>query len=44
MIVKIEQFVTAYYKMKAPFNWKTTVVSTLDKLQRYFSKIYITAH
>jgi hypothetical protein len=34
LIAKIEQFVAAYNKTKAPFNWTATADSILEKLQR----------
>ena len=37
LIVRIEQFVAAYNKTKAPFNWSTTADSILEKLQRLCS-------
>jgi putative transposase len=33
LIARIEQFVAAYNKTKAPFSWTTTAVSILEKLQ-----------
>jgi putative transposase len=39
LIAKIEQFVAAYNKTKAPFNWTATADSILEKLQRLCSQI-----
>jgi putative transposase len=39
LIAKIEQFVEAYNKTKAPFNWTATADSILEKLQRLCSQI-----
>jgi hypothetical protein len=44
LIAKIEQFVAAYNKTKAPFNWTATADSILEKLQRLCSQISETAH
>jgi len=44
LITKIEQFVTAYNKTKAPFNWTATADSILEKLQRLCSQISGTGH
>jgi putative transposase len=44
LIAKIEQFVAAYNKSKAPFNWTATADSILEKLQRLCSQISGTAH
>jgi hypothetical protein len=44
LIAKIEQFVAAYNKSKAPFNWSATADSILEKLQRLCSQISGTAH
>jgi len=44
LIAKIEQFVEAYNKTKAPFNWTATVDSILEKLQRLYSQITETGH
>jgi len=44
LIAKIEQFVAAYNKSKAPFNWTATTDSILEKLQRLCSQISGTAH
>jgi putative transposase len=44
LIAKIEQFVAAYNKTKAPFNWTATADSILEKLQRLCSQISGTAH
>ena len=37
LVAKIEQFVAAYNKNKAPFHWTATADSILDKLQRLCS-------
>ncbi|MEB3272004.1 MAG: hypothetical protein VKJ44_10240 [Synechococcus sp.] len=39
LIAKIEPFVAAYNKAKAPFNWTATADSILEKLQRLCSQI-----
>ncbi len=39
LIAKIEQFVAAYNKTKAPFNWTATADSILEKIQRLCSQI-----
>jgi putative transposase len=39
LIARIELFVAAYNKTKAPFNWSTTADSSLEKLQRLCSQI-----
>jgi putative transposase len=39
LITKIEQFVAAYNKTKAPFKWTATADSILEKLQRLCSQI-----
>ena len=44
LINKIEQFVAAYDKTKAPFQWTATADSILEKLQRLCSQISGTAH
>ena len=44
LIAKIEQFVAAYNKTKAPFNWTATADSILEKLQRLCSQISGTGH
>ena len=44
LIAKIEQFVAAYNKTKALFNWIATADSILEKLQRLCSQISGTAH
>ncbi|WP_094556268.1 IS630 family transposase [Synechococcus sp. 1G10] len=44
LIAKIEQFVAAYNKTKAPFNWTATADSILEKLQRLCSQISGTPH
>jgi putative transposase len=44
LIEKIEQFVVAYDKTKAPFQWTATADSILEKLQRLCSQISGTAH
>jgi len=44
LITKIELFVVAYNKTKAPFNWTATADSILEKLQRLCSQISGTAH
>ena len=44
LIAKIEQFVAAYNKTKAPFNWTATADSILEKLQRLCSQISGTTH
>jgi putative transposase len=44
LIARIEKFVAAYYKTKAPFNWTATADSILEKLQRLCSQIFGTAH
>ena len=44
LVAKIEQFVTAYNKTKAPFNWTATADSILEKLQRLCAQISGTAH
>ena len=44
LIAKIEQFVAAYNKTKAPFNWTATADSILEKLQRLCAQISGTAH
>ncbi|MFO8237760.1 MAG: IS630 family transposase [Prochlorococcaceae cyanobacterium] len=44
LIAKIEQFVAAYNKTKAPFNWTATADSILEKLQRLCSHISGTGH
>ena len=44
LIARIEQFVAAYNKTKAPFNWTATADSILEKLQRLCSQISGTAH
>ena len=44
LIAKIEQFVAAYNKTKAPFNWIATADSILKKLQRLCSQISEMAH
>ncbi|QPN60137.1 IS630 family transposase [Synechococcus sp. CBW1002] len=44
LIAKIEQFVAAYNKTRAPFNWTATADSILEKLQRLCSQISGTAH
>jgi putative transposase len=44
LIAKIEQFVAAYNKTKAPFNWTATADSILEKLQRLCSQISGTSH
>jgi putative transposase len=44
LIGKIEQFVEAYNKTKAPFNWTATADSILEKLQRLCAQISGTAH
>jgi putative transposase len=43
LIARIEQFVAAYDKIKAPFNWTATADSILEKLQRLCSRISGTA-
>jgi putative transposase len=43
LIAKIEQFVAAYNKSKAPFNW-TATAEHLEKLQRLCSQISGTSH
>ena len=43
-IARIEQFVAAYDKTKAPFTWTATADSILQKLQRLCSQISGTAH
>jgi putative transposase len=44
LIAKIEQFVAAYNKTKAPFKWTATADSILEKLQRLCAQISGTAH
>ena len=44
LIATIEQYVAAYNKTKAPFNWTATADSILEKLQRLCSQISETAH
>lgn len=44
LIAKIEQFVAAYNKTRAPFNWIATADSILEKLQRLCSQISGTGH
>jgi hypothetical protein len=44
LIAKIEQFLAAYNKTKAPFNWTATADSILEKLQRLCSQISWTGH
>jgi putative transposase len=44
LIAKIGQFVVAYNKNKAPFNWTATADSILEKLQRLYSQISGTGH
>ena len=44
LIAKIEQFVAAYNKTKAPFSWTATAGSILEKLQRLCSQISGTTH
>ena len=44
LIAKIEQFVEAYNKTKAPFNWTATADSILEKLQRLCAQISGTTH
>jgi hypothetical protein len=44
LINKIEELVPAYDKTKAPFNWRATADSILEKLQRLCSRISGTAH
>ena len=44
LINKIELFVVAYDKTKAPFKWTATADSILEKLQRLCSQISGTAH
>ena len=44
LIARIEQFVAAYNKTKAPFNWTATADSILEKLQRLCTQISGTAH
>jgi hypothetical protein len=44
LIAKIEQFVAAYHKTKAPFNWTATADSILEKLERLCSQISGTGH
>ena len=44
LIAKIEQFVAAYNKTKAPLNWTATADSILEKLQRLCAQISGTAH
>ena len=44
LINKIELFVAAYDKTKAPFKWTATADSILEKLQRLCSQISGTAH
>ena len=44
LIAKIEQFVAADGKTKAPFKWTATANSILEKLQRRCSQISKTAH
>jgi hypothetical protein len=44
LIAKIEQFVAAYNKSKAPFNWTDPEDSILENLQRLCSQISGTAH
>lgn len=44
LIAKIEQFVAAYNKTKAPFNWTATADSILEKLQRLCTQISGTGH
>ena len=44
LIAKIEQFVAAYDKTKAPFQWTATADSILEKLQRLCSQISGSAH
>jgi hypothetical protein len=39
LIAKIEQFVAAYNKTKAPFNRTATADSIMEKLQRLCSRI-----
>jgi putative transposase len=41
---RIEQFVAAYNKTKAPFNWSATADSILEKLQRLCTQISGTGH
>jgi putative transposase len=43
-MAKIEQFVAAYNKITAPFNWTATADSILEKLQRLCSQISGTGH
>jgi putative transposase len=44
LIARIEQFVAAYNKTKAPFSWTATADSILEKLQRLCSQISGTGH
>jgi putative transposase len=44
LITKVEQFVAAYNKTKAPFNWSAAADSILEKLQRLCLQISGTAH
>ncbi len=44
LIARIEQFVAAYNKTKAPFNWTATAESILEKLQQLCSQISGTGH
>ena len=44
MIARIEQFVAAYNKSKAPFNWNAPADSILEKLQRLCPQISGTPH
>ena len=44
LIAKIEQFVAAYNKTKATFNWTATADSILEKLQRFCAQISGTSH
>jgi putative transposase len=44
LIAKIEQFVAAYDKTKAPLQWTATADSILEKLRRLCSQISGTAH
>jgi putative transposase len=38
LISKIEQFISAYDKTKAPFKWIAKADSILEKLQRLYSQ------
>ena len=44
LIARIEHFMAAYNKTKAPFNWTATADSILEKLQRLCSQSSAAGH